>query len=287
MNYLERFRIPVGAVVKLDDFDPRFSDEHESKDGSEPKLEALQQQMDNLQFQLYAENKRSLLICLQGLDASGKDGVVRHVIASMNPQGCRVVGFKQPTPEELAHDFLWRIERKAPKRGEIVVFNRSQYEDVLIARVHDLVPKETWQKRYEQINDFERRLFASDTRILKFFLHISKEEQLERFKKRLDDPARQWKISESDYSERKYWAEYTAAYEAVLSRCSTDHAPWFVIPSDHKWFRNLAIAQIIVATMRNLGIELQKPTVNLDDIRKKYHQAEEKRKEASESGAHG
>ncbi|MEO8905324.1 MAG: polyphosphate kinase 2 family protein [Polyangiaceae bacterium] len=282
MNYLERFRIPAGSAVKLEDFDPKFSDEHESKRSSRPKLEELQLQMDDLQFRLYAENKRSLLICLQALDAGGKDGVVRHVIGSMNPQGCRVVGFKQPTPEELAHDFLWRVERQTPKHGEVVVFNRSHYEDVLVARVHDLVPKEVWEKRYEEINEFEKRLVESDTHILKFFLHISKEEQLERFKKRLDDPARQWKISEADYSERKYWADYTAAYEAALSRCSTGHAPWFVIPSDHKWFRNLAVARIIVETMRNLGIEVPKPTVNLEDIRKKYHQAEDRRKEASQ-----
>lgn len=282
MNYLERFRIQAGTVVKLDDFDPKFADEHESKRGSRPKLAELQQQMDDLQFRLYAENKRSLLICLQALDAGGKDGVVRHVIGSMNPQGCRVVGFKQPTPEELAHDFLWRIERQTPKHGEVVVFNRSHYEDVLVARVHDLVPKEVWEKRYEEINEFEKRLVESDTHILKFFLHISKEEQLARFSKRLDDPARQWKISEADYSERTYWAAYKAAYEAALSRCSTDHAPWFVIPSDHKWFRNLAVARIIAETMRNLGIEVPKPTVNLDDIRKKYHLAEERRKEASQ-----
>jgi PPK2 family polyphosphate:nucleotide phosphotransferase len=230
--------------------------------------------MDQLQFQLYAEQKRSLLICLQGPDAAGKDGVVRHVIASMNPQGCRVASFKQPSAEELAHDFLWRIEGQVPRRGEIVIFNRSHYEDVLIVRVHDLVPKKVWAKRYEQINDFERRLVAGGTHILKFFLHISKDEQLRRFKQRLDDPGRQWKISDSDYSERAFWADYQDAYEAALNQCSTNDAPWYVIPSDQKWFRDLAIAQIIVETMEKLDIEIPKPTVDLDEIRRKYHETE-------------
>ncbi|MEO6603034.1 MAG: PPK2 family polyphosphate kinase, partial [Polyangiaceae bacterium] len=290
MNCLEKFRIPMGAVVKLADFDPKFSDEDEDKSGSRLKLNELRREIADVQYRLYAETKRSLLICLQAPDVGGKDGVVRHVIASMNPQGCRVVGFKQPTPEALAHDFLWRIERQTPKRGEVVAFNRSRYEDVLVARLHDLVPKEAWQKRYDQINDFERRLVANDTHILKLFLHISKDEQLERFKRRLDDPDRNWKISEADYAERKYWDDYEVAYEAVHSRCSTADAPWFVIPSDHKWFRNLAVARIIAKTMRDLGIEVPESTVDFEDIRKKYHHAEQRRKEANvhpdgESGA--
>lgn len=198
--------------------------------------------------------------------------MIRHVIGSMNPQGCRVVGFKQPSSEELAHDFLWRIERQVPKRGEVVIFNRSHYEDVLIARVHDLVPKKVWSERYEQINEFERRLAANGTHILKFFLRISKAEQLERFKERLDDPERHWKISEADYSERKYWAAYEAAYEDALGKCSTADAPWFVIPSNHKWFRNLAISEIIEETIRNLGIELPEATVDIAAIRRKYHE---------------
>ena len=230
--------------------------------------------MDALQFQLYAEQKRSLLICLQAPDAGGKDGVIRHVISAMNPQGCRVVGFKQPSTLERSHDFLWRVERETPKCGDVAVFNRSHYEDVLIVRVHDLVPKEIWSERYEQINAFERRLVANGTQILKFFLHISKEEQLERFKERLDDPERHWKISDADYAERAYWDDYETAYEDALSRCSTVDAPWFVIPSDHKWFRNLAVARIIVDTMESLGIEVPKPTVDIADIRKRYHWAE-------------
>ena len=273
MNYSKQFLIKPGSRVRLKDFDPQFSAKHESKKSSHKIVCKLQQQMDALQFQLYAEQKRSLLIILQAPDAGGKDGVVRHVLASMNPQGCRVVGFKQPSSEEIAHDFLWRVEHQTPRRGEVVVFNRSHYEDVLIVRVHDLVPKEVWSGRYAQINDFERRLVANGTHILKFFLHISKEEQLERFKDRLDDPARHWKISEADYSERKCWDAYESAYEDALSKCSTDGAPWFVIPSDHKWFRNLAISKIIVETMENLGIRVPDPSVDIDEIRSKYHEA--------------
>jgi PPK2 family polyphosphate:nucleotide phosphotransferase len=281
MNCLKKLRVAPGTRIRLKDFDPQFVDQHENKKSVLPKIEKLRQRMDGLQFKLYAEQKRSLLICLQALDAGGKDGVVRHVIGSMNPQGCRVVGFKQPSPEELAHDFLWRIEQQVPKRGEVVIFNRSHYEDVLIARVHDLVPKKVWSKRYEQIDDFERRLVANGTHILKFFLHISKEEQLRRFGQRLDDPARRWKISEADYSEREYWTSYEAAYEDALGKCSTSDAPWFVIPSDHKWFRDLAISQIIVETMERLDIQVPKPTVNIADIRRKYHADVDEEKDQS------
>jgi PPK2 family polyphosphate:nucleotide phosphotransferase len=280
MNYYKKFRVAPGSRVRLKDFDPQFADQHQTKKSAQLKIERLQQKMDELQYRLYAEQKRSLLICLQALDAGGKDGVVRHVLGAMNPQGCRAVSFKQPSSEELAHDFLWRVEPQAPRRGEVVVFNRSQYEDVLIVRVHDLVPKTVWSRRYELINDFERRLVASGTHILKFFLHISKQEQLRRFKQRLDDPARRWKISEADYTERAYWARYEKAYEAALGKCSTADAPWFVIPSDHKWFRDLAIAEIIVSTMENLRSELPKPTVNLADIRRKYHEAVDEGKKA-------
>jgi PPK2 family polyphosphate:nucleotide phosphotransferase len=272
MNYRKKFRAKPADNIRLKDLDPQFRD-GEGKKSALQKMEKLKKRMDALQFQLYAENKRSLLICLQAPDAGGKDGVVRHVFSAMNPQGCRVVSFKQPTREELAHDFLWRIEHQTPRRGEVVIFNRSHYEDVLVVRVHDLVSKKIWSKRYEQINDFERRLAANNTHILKFFLHISKEEQLERFKQRLDDPARHWKISESDYSEREYWNDYQAAYEDAINKCSTDDAPWFVIPSNRKWFRNLAISQIIVETMEKMGMKTPAPTVNIADIRRKYHQA--------------
>ena len=271
MNYDKRFRASPGKRIRLKDFDPQFAGKHKNRALRE--IEKVQRRMHELQFKLYAEGKHSLLICLQAPDAGGKDGVVQHVIDAMNPQSCRVVGFKQPSREESAHDFLWRIEKETPKRGEVVIFNRSHYEDVLVVRVHNLVPKKTWSKRYEEINDFEKRLVASGTRILKFFLHISKEEQLERFKQRLEDPTRQWKISEADYLEREYWKEYQAAYEDAINRCTTDEAPWFVIPSNHKWFRNLAISHIIVGAMEDLKMTFPEPTVNIAEIRKKYHQA--------------
>ena len=286
MNYLKQFRVNPGEMVGLNNFDPGFADKHETKKSALQKIGKLKKRMDELQFQIYAEQKRSLLICLQGLDAAGKDGVIRHVIGLMNPQGCRVVSFKQPSQEELAHDFLWRIEIQTPKRGEVVIFNRSHYEDVLIVRVHDLVPKKVWSKRFKQINDFERLLVANGTHILKFFLHISKEEQLHRFEQRLDDPTRRWKISGADYSERDLWNDYQKAYEDVLSKCNTKDAPWFVIPSDHKWFRDLAVSQIIADTMEKLHIEIPEPTVDINEIRRKYHEAadEEKSRSVSTNG---
>jgi PPK2 family polyphosphate:nucleotide phosphotransferase len=273
MNYHKKFRVKPGDRIRLKDFDPQFAGKYESKNLALREIEKLQKRMHELQFQLYAEAKQSLLICLQAPDAGGKDGVIRHVMDAMNPQSCRVVSFKQPSLEQRAHDFLWRIEQETPRRGEIVIFNRSHYEDVLVVRVHNLVSKKIWSRRYEQINEFEERLVANETHILKFFLHISKKEQLERFKQRLEDPARQWKISDADYLEREYWKEYQAAYEDAINNCSTDEAPWFVIPSNHKWFRNLAISQIIVATMEDFDMKFPKPTVNIAEIRNKYHQA--------------
>ena len=278
-DYRKKFLVTAANPVRLKGIDPDFADKDEDKKSARSKIEKLQKRMDELQFQLYAEQKRSLLICLQAPDAGGKDGVIRHVIGSMNPQGCRVVPFKQPTAEELAHDFLWRVEQKTPRRGEIVIFNRSHYEDVIVVRVHDLVPRKVWAERYEQINDFERRLVANGTHILKFFLHIGKEEQLKRFKDRLDDKSRHWKISEADYTERERWDDYTEAYEDAINKCSTENAPWFVIPSNHKWFRNLAVSRIVVETMERLGIQVPQPSVNIAEIRRKYHAAVDEQKE--------
>ena len=222
---------------------------------------------------MYAENKRSLLIILQALDAAGKDGTVNHVLASMNPQGCRVYGFKTPTPEELAHDYLWRIHQATPRKGYVAVFNRSHYEDVLVVRVHNLVPEEVWSKRYDEINTFEKQLVDNGTHIVKFYLHIDAAEQLDRFKQRIDDPNRHWKISESDYTERRYWDDYKRAYEDAISKCSTKHAPWYIIPSNHKWFRNLAVSQILVDTLESLNMQFPAPTVNIEEIKRKYHSA--------------
>jgi PPK2 family polyphosphate:nucleotide phosphotransferase len=273
MSYCDRFRVEPGSALRLSEIDSGYKDKHENKESAAAEIAEHARKLGELQYHLYAENRRSVLICLQGLDAAGKDGTIRHVLGAMNPQGTRVHAFKVPSKEEAAHDFLWRAHRHAPATGEVVVFNRSHYEDVLVVRVHHLVPKHVWAKRYDLINDFERNLVESGTHILKFHLHISPDEQLERFKKRLDDPARRWKISESDYSERALWPAYVAAYEEALARTSTRHAPWYVIPADHKWFRNLAVSRIVVEAMESLGMELPRPTVDIDEIRRKYHQA--------------
>ena len=224
---------------------------------------------------MYAERKHSLLVILQGLDACGKDGVIRHIVSGMNPAGCRVVGFKQPKPEELDHDFLWRVHPHLPAKGEVAIFNRSHYEDVLVVRVHQLVQASLWSKRYDLINDFERLLVTeNNTTVLKFFLYISKNEQLARFKQRLDDPSRRWKISEADYKERTYWSHYIDAFEDMLHKTSTRYAPWFVIPSDHKWFRDLAISQIVTRTVEDLDMQWPEPAVDIAEIRRRYHDAE-------------
>jgi len=273
MNYSKKFKVTPGSKVKLKDFDPGFKPVHQDHDSAADEIAHYQKKLCQLQDLLYAERRRSLLICLQAVDTGGKDGAINHVLGAMNPQGCRVAAFKQPTPEELAHDFLWRAHIPAPARGEVVIFNRSHYEDVLVVRVHNLVPKTVWARRYDLINHFERDLVDNGTQILKFFLHISKKEQLKRFKERLDDPSKHWKISEADYKEREFWDGYIAAYEDALSRCSTPHAPWFVIPSNHKWFRNLAIASIVVEHLESLNMQYPKPTVDLDRIRREYHTA--------------
>jgi PPK2 family polyphosphate:nucleotide phosphotransferase len=221
-------------------------------------------------MRLYAEGKQSLLIVLQGMDTAGKDGVVSHIFSAVNPLGCNVTSFKQPSAEELAHDFLWRVEHATPRDGSIGIFNRSHYEDVLVGRVHDLVDRKVIRQRYRQINDFERRLAETGVTIVKFFLHISADEQLARFKDRLDDKDKQWKISPADYSERAFWKDYMKAYEIALSECSTKFAPWYVIPANHKWFRDLAISEILVDTFADMDIAEPKPTVDIDQIRALY-----------------
>jgi PPK2 family polyphosphate:nucleotide phosphotransferase len=273
VKYLNRFRVHPGDKVLLKDIDPGFKDHHESHKKAAEEIERDRDKLRALQALLYADGGGSLLICLQGLDAAGKDGTISHILGAMNPQGCRVTGFRQPSTEEKAHDFLWRIHQATPPRGQVAIFNRSHYEDVLVVRVHKLVPDAVWSRRYDQINEFEKELVDNNTHILKFYLHISKEEQLKRFKERLDDPMKQWKISESDYKEREFWGDYMAAYEDVLTRSSTIHAPWFVIPSDHKWFRNLAIARIVVEHLEAMDMKLPKPSVDLGHIRREYHAA--------------
>ena len=272
MDYRARFLVDPLKKLSLADIDPDDTGDIDKDKATELTATYLQR-MEEDQFLLYADGRQSLLVVLQALDAAGKDGVIRHVFSAMNPQGTRVHSFKQPTPLESAHDFLWRAHAHVPAAGEVVIFNRSHYEDVLVVRVHDLVPREVWSQRYEKINAFEHLLAENGTRVLKFFLHISQEEQLERFKKRLDDPKRHWKISESDYSERKFWPQYIEAYEEALVKTSTLTAPWYVIPANHKWFRNLAISQIISETLDEMGLELPPTRVNIDEIKAHYHAA--------------
>lgn len=271
--WLHGLRVEAYAPSELHRRDPAGRPEGLSRDEAAALTEDAVAELDRLQYLLFADGGASLLIVLQGLDAAGKDGTIRHVLTGMNPQGVRVAAFKQPSSREAAHDFLWRAHRVVPARGEVAIFNRSHYEDVLVARVHELVPQEVWSSRYDQINAFEALLAANGTAILKFFLHLSPEEQLARFAKRLEDPDRQWKISEADYTERRHWAAYTDAYEAALERCSTPHAPWYVIPSDHKWVRNLAVAQIIADRLEAMHLATPPVRVDLDDIRRRYHEA--------------
>ncbi len=291
MDYRKEFLVKPESRVKLHKIDAGFIGKHASEEQAKAETEKYCRKLTELQLLMYAEKKHSLLIVLQGLDGAGKDGTVNHVMSSLNPQGTAVVGFKGPTPLELEHDFLWRVHPHAPAKGTVAIFNRSQYEDVLVVRVHKLAPKEIWSERYELINDFERLLYSqNNTHIIKFFLHISKEEQLERFKQRLDDPARNWKISDSDYKEREFWDDYTKAFEDVFAKTSTKHAPWYIIPSNHKWFRDLAVSRIVADTMGDLGMKMPKPTVDLEKIRREYHaaaDAKSSQKRKKEDGGHG
>ena len=274
-NALKKFTIEPGSTVRLSDFDPAYPASSDLYDKAVPKMLLQLQQLDRLQSLMYAERKHSLLIILQGLDAAGKDGLIRHLLSGMNPAGCRVVPFKQPTSGERKHDFLWRVHSHVPARGEVTVFNRSHYEDVLVVRVHQLVSPNVWSKRYELINDLERLLVVDNhTTVLKFLLHISKDEQLARFKRRLDDPARRWKISESDYEEREHWEEYVHAFEDMLSRTSTYTAPWFVIPANQKWFRDYLVSRIVIDSLEHLNMHFPETTVDIGRIRRRYHAAD-------------
>jgi len=271
----ERLMVRPGTRVELGRVDPDYGGSYRSYEKAIGVLQSQLERMDWLQYLMHAEGKHSLIIVLQGIDAAGKDGVVRHIVNAVNPAGCRVAAFRQPAPAELARDFLWRIHKQVPAKGEVVIFNRSHYEDVLAARVHRLVPEAVWSGRYQSINEFERLLLtANGTAVLKFFLHISKDEQLERFKRRLDDPWRRWKISEADYEEREHWDEYTGAFEEMLYRTSTGYAPWFVVPANNKWFRDIAVSHIIDRTLENLNMKLPEPAVDLAKIRQRYHAAE-------------
>ena len=262
----QSFLVSPGTRVTLADRDPNDSGEFQSKRETKPELKRNVERLRELQEVLWAEGKHALLVVLQAMDAGGKDGTIKHVMRGVNPQGCQVTSFKVPTEEELDHDFLWRIHKAVPRRGYIGIFNRSHYEDVLVVRVHGLVPEEVWQQRYDQINQFEKLLADTGTTILKFLLHISKEEQKERFETRLRDPRKNWKFSKKDVEERRYWDEYMRAYEDALSRCSTPWAPWHIIPANHKWYRNLAISQVIVEALEKLGMRYPSASPDVDKI---------------------
>jgi PPK2 family polyphosphate:nucleotide phosphotransferase len=253
MSFADLLRVQPGSRPELASVDTRATPGFDGdKAAARARIKELRDELAEFQVRLWAEAGQSLLIVLQALDAGGKDGLIRKVVTAFNPQGTRVTGFGVPSAEELRHDYLWRIHAATPGRGRIGVFNRSHYEDVLVVRVHELVPESVWSKRYDQINAFERHLAENDTRIVKFFLHISRDEQRARFQKRLDNPAKHWKWSSGDLETRERWDGFQSAYTDALARCSTDHAPWFVIPADRKWYRDLAVAEILAETARQM-----------------------------------
>ncbi|MEO6206678.1 MAG: polyphosphate kinase 2 family protein [Candidatus Limnocylindrales bacterium] len=247
----DALRTKPGSRVRLGKLDPKATHGWDKASG-EPELERQLARLSDLQDRFWAEGKRSVLVVLQGIDAAGKDGTINKVMEAFNPQGCPVTSFKVPSTEELARDFLWRIHKAVPRKGEIGIFNRSHYEDVLVVRVHGFVPKAVWSKRYEQINAFERHLVDNGTTIVKFFLSIDQDEQRQRFQDRFDDPTKRWKFSMGDLEERKLWDDYQAAFDEALTKTSTDHAPWHVIPANRNWFRNLAVATILADTIAAL-----------------------------------
>jgi PPK2 family polyphosphate:nucleotide phosphotransferase len=265
-NFVEKLLVKPESDYDLRHADPEATFGVEKAD-AERLLAKNLERLSVLQYLLYAESQRALLVVLQGIDAGGKDGTIRHVMTGLNPQGVEVTAFKVPEGEETRHDYLWRIHKAIPERGKIGIFNRSHYEDVLVVRVHDLVPKQVWQKRYRQINDFENMLTDNGVAVVKFLLYISKEEQAKRFRERLDDKTKNWKFSMGDVKEREYWDQYLDAYQAALHKCSSESAPWYVIPSNRKWFRNLAVSQILVDTLEKMKLKYPKPTADLSQIR--------------------
>jgi PPK2 family polyphosphate:nucleotide phosphotransferase len=254
-----RYRIEPGEQVSLADQDPGDTGAYEDPDDARSELSGVVEQIGELQARLYAEEKRALLVVLQGIDAAGKDSTVAHVFRGANPQGCRVYSFKEPSNEEAAHDFLWRYHQHTPARGMIHVFNRSHYEDVLVVRVKGLVEERLWRSRYESINDFERMLVREGTTIVKFLLHISKEEQLDKFRERLERQDKYWKWSPNDIKERELWDDYQRAYEDAAGATSTPWAPWYVVPADHRWYRNYVIARVLAATLQSMDPRFPEP----------------------------
>lgn len=261
-----RYRIDPGEGFRMRDYDPDATEDYRKKRDVEDELASQRERIRSLQERLYAEHKRSLLVVLQAMDTGGKDGTIRSVFEGVNPQGCQVWSFKRPSEEELSHDFLWRYHAKAPPRGMVTIFNRSHYEDVLIVRVKSIVPEEVWRQRYAMINHFEQLLTLDGTTILKFFLHISKEEQKERLESRLRDPTKHWKWDGGDLRERAYWDQYMLAYEDAITNCATAHAPWYVVPANKKWYRNLVIARAIADTLEAMNPQYPPAPEGLEGI---------------------
>lgn len=266
----EKYRVPHKGKIKLKDYDPNDASlfQGNKKDGKEALLK-LNKELEGLQELMYAEGKNRLLVILQAMDTGGKDGVIRHVFEGVNPQGVKVASFKTPTAIELSHDYLWRIHQHTPGKGEVVIFNRSHYEDVLVVRVHELVSETVWSKRFDHLNEFEHILADEGTTILKFFLHIDLKEQAERFLARVEDPTKNWKFNPGDLDERARWEDYQKAYEDVLNRTSTPWAPWFVIPSNKKWYRDWLISKIIIKTLKDLKMEYPVPVEGLETYHKR------------------
>jgi len=261
------YLVEPGKKPKLTKRDTSDKGDFKDRDDADPVVAKNLAKLDELQEVLYAEGKRALLVVFQAMDAGGKDGAIRHIFSGVNPQGCQVTSFKSPSTIERAHDFLWRVHAQCPPRGMIGIFNRSHYEDVLIVRVHNLVPKEVWSRRFEHINNFEKMLSDEGTTILKFFLHISKDEQKQRLQARLDEQEKNWKFNVEDLAERKHWDDYTNAFEDALEKTSTKHAPWYVVPSDRKWFRNWVISDTIVRALKEMNLKFPKPQEGLDKVR--------------------
>ncbi len=270
MDFIKEHRIKPGKSIKLKSIDTKQSGPFKSKSEAEAFTAETVEKLRELQYGMFVEQKQSLLIVLQAPDAAGKDGLIRKVLGQMNPQGCRTYPFKVPSSEEAAHDFLWRIHQCTPGKGKVSIFNRSHYEDVLVVRVENIVPKSVWGQRYELINSFEKNLNAAGTRILKFYLHISRREQLERFKKRLDDPKKHWKLNAGDYAAREKWNDYQRAYEDAIKECNTTGSPWHVIPADNKWYRDASVAGIVHETLNEMDPQMPPVEVDLEEIRALY-----------------
>jgi len=262
----QQLLVKPGSRIRLKDIDPEDTHGAQKGDAGE-HLEKNCERLALLQYLLYAEARRSLLVVLQGIDAGGKDGTIQHVMSGLNPQGVKVHSFKVPEGTEKRHDYLWRIHNQVPEWGQIGIFNRSHYEDVLVVRVHQLVPKNVWEKRYGQINDFEKMLAGNGVRIVKFLLYIDKDEQARRFRARLSDKTKSWKFSTADVKEREYWDDYIRAYEDMLHYCSTRHAPWYVIPANKKWFRNMAVSEIVRQELEAMKLHYPKPAADLSKIK--------------------